>query len=262
MGTVDIRSVILEAKPEKLVLPVPSLDHSGHVVHTALTGYPQLAADHLLNREMRGSLVETVGNVIRQLNLEFVKSELSPDDPVEVQRRKILVRQRAYEVLIETAVNLIGVESGVVGFSDEEVDQASQYIRQALGTWETLEKWGTGSESPIGKAVVEKLISDMKKVMGGAGMVAKMGEEIEKELREESLTVSFVSAAKKVIQGNVYYQMTMRGMCKFGNDYALGLRWLRHLGYVQVSTNPVLAARAYDDDPHWVGGNLDVSQVS
>jgi len=41
----------------------------------------------------------------------------------------------------------------------------------------------------------------------------------------------------------------MRGMCKFGNDYALGLRWLRHLGFVQVSTNPVLVARAYSDDP-------------
>ncbi len=249
MRTVDTHFVILEAKPEKLVLPVPSLDHSGHVVHTALMGHPQLAADHLLHREMRGSLVETVGNVIRQLNLEFVKSESSPDDPVEVRRRKILIRQRAYEVLIETAINLIGVESRVVGFSEDEVDQASRYIRQALEAWEALEKKETGSGGLIAKAVVEKLVSDMKKVMGGAGMVAKMGEEIEKELREESLTVSFVSAAKKVIQGNVYYQMTVKGMCKFGNDYALGLRWLRHLGYVQVSTNPVLAARAYDDDP-------------
>ena len=27
------------------------------------------------------------------------------------------------------------------------------------------------------------------------------------------------------------------------------MRWLRHLGFVQVSTNPVLAAIAYDDDP-------------
>jgi len=249
METVDVRSVILEAKPEKLVLPVPSLDHSGHVVHTALMGYPQLAADHLLNREMRGSLVETVGNVIRQLNLEFVKSESSPDDPVEAQKRKILVRQRAYEAIIEIAVNLIGVESKAVGFSDEEADQASRCIRQALETWEALETGETSSGSPIAKAVAEKIISDMKKVMGGAGMVAKMGEEIEKKVREESLTVSFLSAAKRVIQGNVYYLMTVKGMCKFGNDYALGLRWLRHLGYVQVSTNPVLAARAYDDDP-------------
>jgi len=38
-------------------------------------------------------------------------------------------------------------------------------------------------------------------------------------------------------------------MCRFGNDYALGLRFLRHLGFVQVSTNPPLAATAYNDDP-------------
>ncbi len=43
--------------------------------------------------------------------------------------------------------------------------------------------------------------------------------------------------------------MVKEGRCKFGNDYALGLRWLRHLGYEQVSTNPVLAARAYQDEP-------------
>ncbi len=42
--------------------------------------------------------------------------------------------------------------------------------------------------------------------------------------------------------------MVKEGKCKFGNDYALGLRWLRHLGFEQVSTNPVLAARAYQDE--------------
>ncbi|MDO9124745.1 MAG: transaldolase family protein, partial [Deltaproteobacteria bacterium] len=43
--------------------------------------------------------------------------------------------------------------------------------------------------------------------------------------------------------------MVKDGICKFGNDYAIGLRWLRHLGFEQVSTNPVLAARAYQDEP-------------
>ncbi|MDP2969283.1 MAG: hypothetical protein Q8P64_08785, partial [Deltaproteobacteria bacterium] len=48
---------------------------------------------------------------------------------------------------------------------------------------------------------------------------------------------------------NIYYRMVKEGLCKFGNDYAIGLRWLRHLGFEQVSTNPVLAARAYQDEP-------------
>jgi hypothetical protein len=40
--------------------------------------------------------------------------------------------------------------------------------------------------------------------------------------------------------------------CKFGNDYARGLETLRHLGFSQVSTNPVLAAKAFDEDPDLV----------
>ncbi|KPV62459.1 MAG: Transaldolase [Candidatus Bathyarchaeota archaeon BA1] len=247
----DVRSIVLEARPEKLTSPVPSLDHCDHITRTALAGHPQLAADHLLHREMRGRLIETVGNVVRQLNLEFMRSEVAPDDIVEVQRKKVHARQRAYELLIEIAANLAGVESKVVGFAGEEVDQTLRHITQTLERWEVLEKLESvsGSKSPVAHAVVEKLIQDMKKVMAGAGMVAKMGEEIEKGLVKGNLTKSFVLTAKRVVQENVYYRMVTEGLCKFGNDYAIGLRWLRHLGYVQVSTNPVLAARAYDDDP-------------
>lgn len=242
---------VLDARPEKLIYPVQSLDHCDHITRTALAGHPQLAADHLLNKEMRGRLIETVGNVVRQLNFEFIRSEVAPEDPIEVQRKKIQVRQRAYEVLIETAINLVGVESKVAGFSDEEIDQTFRHIIQTLETWEALEKQESvvDSESPVAKAVVKKFIRDMKKVMAGAGMVAKMGEEIEKEVLKENLAASFVFATKRVIQKNIYYRMVMQRLCKFGNDYAIGLRWLRHLGYVQVSTNPVLAARAYNDDP-------------
>lgn len=37
-----------------------SLDHCDHITHTALAGYPELAADHLLNKEMREKLIQTV----------------------------------------------------------------------------------------------------------------------------------------------------------------------------------------------------------
>ncbi|MBS7617611.1 hypothetical protein KEJ25_03260, partial [Candidatus Bathyarchaeota archaeon] len=72
----------------------------------------------------------------------------------------------------------------------------------------------------------------------------------EKKLEDRKITLSFLDALKEEIQSNVYYIMSRKGMCRFGNDYALGLRWLRRLGYVQVSTNPVLAAIAYRDDPN------------
>jgi len=106
-----------------------------------------------------------------------------------------------------------------------------------------------GTEVSVAKAVVDRFLVDMGKVMYGKGMVAKMGEEMSKELVDGRWASSFIESAKNVIQDNVYYRMIEKGFCKFGNDYALGLRWLRHLGFVQVSTNPVLAAIAYDDDP-------------
>ena len=253
MRTEDIRSIILGARPEKLVFPVPSLDHADHVVRTALAGHVKLAADHLLNKEMVGALKETVGNVIRQLNLEFNRGRYA-----KPRERGVLIRARSYEVLIQIALNLFGVESRRIGFSEEEVSGTLDSIAQTLDRWERLERKEYGG-APIAKTVIGELISDMKKVMSKyyrapGSMVAKMAESIERGLKDDGLMSSFLAAARKEIQGNIYYRMTIEGMCKFGNDYAIGLRPLRHLGFVQVSTNPVLAAIAYDDDPSlWEG---------
>lgn len=248
MESVDVFSKVFKFRPKELTQPVDSLDRCDHVVQIALAGHPQLAADHLLNREMLGDLVKILGGIIRQLNLKFIKSRLRSTDTEEDRANKVQIRQRAYELLIKVAVNLIGLESKRTGFSDEEVKQALKRIIYTLEKWEKLEKQ-EDSTFPIGKAVVDNFLTEMRKVMRGKSMVAMMGEEIKKELVEGKWTASFVTAARKVVQSNVYYQMVTKGMCKFGNDYALGLRWLRHLGYVQVSTNPVLAAIAYDDDP-------------
>jgi len=246
---IDVRQTVFEDKPEGLELPIRSLDHSDHVFKNVLAGRSRLAADHLLSREMVGRLSETVGNVIRQLNLEFLKSEVSPHDPADVRIGKIRVRQRAYEALIEIALNTVGAESKRVGFSEEEAEKTLQHIVRTLEIWESSEaQVDPSSEGPVARAVVEKFIHDMKIVASGTSMVARMAEEIEGELVRGRLAATFVLAARRAVQENVYFKMSAQGLCKFGNDYALGLRWLRHLGFVQVSTNPVLAARAYDDD--------------
>ena len=247
----DPASIIVQSRPEKLISPPVSLDHSEHITRTALAGEPQLAADHILHREMRGMLNETVGGVIRELNLEFVRSKAASEDSAEVFRKKIQCRGWAYQVLMEIALNLAGIESRMVGFFTDEVKETHERILRTLKVWENLERKEdlAGSRVSVAEAVVEKFIRDMKKVMKGAGMVAKMGEEIEKGLEKGNLAASFVCGARRVIQKNIYYQMVIKGLGKFGNDYAIGLRYLRHLGYVQVSTNPVLAARAYEDDP-------------
>lgn len=246
----EVASIIAQSRPEKPISLPLSLDHSDNICRTTLKGEPQLAADHILHREMKGKLNEIVGGVIRQLNLEFVGSMPSSRDSKEASRKKMQRRGWAYQVLMEIALNLAGIESRMVGFSRDEVNKTYEHILYTLKVWEHLERKEelTASRISVAEAVVKKLINDMKKVMKGAGMVAKMGEEIEKGLKEKNLAASFVSEAKKVIRKNIYYSMGVKGLGKFGNDYAIGLRYLRHLGYVQVSTNPVLAARAYEDD--------------
>jgi len=238
----SVRSIVFKGRRAGLASLPKSADHAGHVVAIALAGYAELAADHLLNREMKGRLDVVVGNVIRQLNLEFVKSA---QESGALDDLKVKVRQMAYEVLVEVTMNLYGIERVLAGFSDEEATKALGDIANALKTWEEIER---KEGSSIGRYVVEKYLGETRKVFSGGGMVAKMADEIGQKLRDGSVS-EFVQAAGSILQDNVYYVMARRKVCKFGNDYAIGLRWLRHLGYVQVSTNPVLAARAYDDDP-------------
>ncbi|MEM2841694.1 MAG: transaldolase family protein [Thermoproteota archaeon] len=248
--SVDVQSVVFETDTKELKFPIQSLSHADHIMRTALLGYPQLAADHILNKYMIGRLVSIVGDVIRRLNIEFHKSKINLGDSQELLKEKIKIRQWSYEVLIEMALNLIGIESKMVGFTEGEVSAALKYIISTLEEWEELELHeGRDVESKIAKAVVKKLILEMKRVESGNSMLSKIAEDLEAQLSDGRFAASFVINSKRAIHENVYYKLSVEGLCKFGNDYALGLRWLRHLGFVQVSTNPVLAARAYDDDP-------------
>ena len=241
----DVVSLLKNAAREELATPPKSLDHADHVLKTALMGYPELAADHLLDPSLPGRFTEVIGSLIRRAKLEFLR----PGAPEETAIR----RARIYDVLLEIAINIYGMEKEWMGLSDEEASEAEKMILEALKEFESIEREEKGSPEVL-EAVVKLKIEDMKKVMAGdprgrKGMVAFMGENIEKNLDPSNLAESFLQAMKREIQANVYYIMSKLGMCRFGNDYAIGLRWLRRLGYVQVSTNPVLAAIAYRDDP-------------
>lgn len=244
--------------PEELDFPPPSEDHAGHVVYLTLKGHTRLAADHLLHKEMKGHLEETVGNVIRQLNLVFNNALLE-----EKSERAILLCAEVYDFLVNVALNLLGLEGKIVGYSEDETESTLENVTNALRDLENLERKGVfgdgNGEAPIAKATVSSVLSELKQVMGvfyrpPGSMVAHVAEEIEKRKDEENIMESFLKSARQQILENIYYRMGEAGICKFGNDYALGLRWLRHLGFVQVSTNPSLAAIAYDDDPsQWEG---------
>jgi transaldolase len=215
-------------------LPSAALDRSGHLAQLALSGYPQLAADTILNRQIIGKVQGIVGNAIRILNFEFTR------DPT--------IRQRAYEVLIEIACNLFGVESQGVGFSRDEIDGSIRNITETLRIWEATEKH-QNTVARAAQAAISSILQEMKHVLMGRSMLAKIAEHIETELAEDNLMESFLSAMRRAIQQNVYYRLVTRHISKIGNDSATGLRRMRHLGAVQVSSNPVIAPRAYEEFP-------------
>jgi len=244
-----INHVIEFSLPESLSLkerpPVPD-DHVAHLFSLVQRGQTTLASDHLLFPEINGRLSETVGGLIRKLNLLFSLSRPALHEPNESLEQKIRLRQYSYEVMLEMALNFYGLESRWL--DEEEKAESLGYILNALEEWEDREgKEGGGS---IAEAVIGKWLSKMKRVQKGSSMVARTAFRIEEGMNfKKNLCVQFLKAAEREIRENIYYRMVKEGLCKFGNDYAIGLRWLRHLGFEQVSTNPVLAARAYQDEP-------------
>jgi len=250
MKAEEVLEILDKSKPEELEYPPPVSDHSELVVYTALRGYPELAADHLLNPYAADDIMEIIGQVNRKLHLQLLWLY---EDPGRAASEEGLVKiARIYDVLLEIALNLIGFEYIWAGLSADEREAALDLIIEELREAESLEEKKLGGKA-VAEAVVRRKIRDMKKVMAGdpkrTGMVAWMGEQVEKRVDWSAPTISFLYEMKKEIRGNVYYRMSLLGLCRFGNDYALGLRWLRRLGYVQVSTNPQLAAIAYRDDP-------------
>lgn len=244
-----IDQIVFEGEPEALSdrgkRPVLD-DHVAHIVQLVRWGQTALAADHLLFPEINPTLVSTVSGVIRQLNILFYLSCPKENDPEEKLREKVSVRQHAYEVLIEMALNFHGLESRWL--DEEKKARCLLYILNALTEWETLERQ-EGSFCVV-SAVIRNWLARMKRVQKGQSMVGKTALRIEGGLNfDKNVVVDFLKKAEREIKENIYYRMVRDGKCRFGNDYALGLRWLRHLGFEQVSTNPVLAAKAYQDEP-------------
>jgi len=244
-----INQIVNSAIPERLSLeerPPIHDDHVAHILQLTQMGQTTLAADHLLFPEINGVLSKTMGGVIRELNLLFTLAKPIGSETDGFLQRVIHLRLYTYEVLLEMALNFYGLESRWL--NEGEKAECIQYILVALEEWENIER--REGEFSIAAAVIKKWLGKMKRVQKGNSMVAQTALRIEGVLDfKGNLLVDFLKSAEKEIRGNIYYRMVNEGRCKFGNDYALGLRWLRHLGYEQVSTNPVLAARAYQDEP-------------
>jgi hypothetical protein len=245
----QIQAIVAAGRPERLSDPGKrpiTGDHAANVVQLAGWGQTALAADHLLFPELNGCLPGVVAGVIRQLNIRFVGSCPQADDPDVEVARKVRQRQYAYETLLEMAINFCGLESRWLDAGER--CQAVGSLRGALAEWEGREAAEKGGSAAV--AVVHRFLDRMKLVQKGASMAAKTAGRIEQALDfGKPVLLPFLDKAHAEIEANIYTRMVREGRCRFGNDYALGLRWLRHLGFEQVSTNPVLAALAYSDDP-------------
>src|SRR5579872_6342664 len=153
----------LKANPWN-VYPEESFDfRSGpaeRVAQLAFAGFPQLAADTLLTNESKGKMVSIIGETISKL-------EKYSGESIENTREK------SASALFEIALNLLGMERKRAGFSEKETTEALATIYSTLRAWAT-----TGGASAI-NSVVHKMLDEMKLVLSGKGMVAKMATEIE-----------------------------------------------------------------------------------
>ena len=212
--------------------PAEGMKRSQRMVWLALEGYTRLAADTILDSKNKGRVESIVGEAIRQLGQMALVDRES--------------RVRCCEVLVEVALNLAGKEKTRAGFSSEEAEAAFKDIVETLRRWESQEIPKLDDAAIV---VTQRILAEMSEVLMGQSMVAEMAHEIGKELKDGDLLASFLLAARRQMHENVYSRIVDRGLSKIGNDSATGLRWLRHLGAVQVSSSPVIAARAFEETP-------------
>lgn len=152
----------------------------------------------------------------------------------------------AFTTLIRIGLNLVGRDVYVAKFPERVIEDSSSVLIQGIKRLEDIHR-------EYGNAAVDNLLADMSSVNNGDSLPAYIAETI-KESQDYRKPSRFIEEFGRVSRDMVYWKMVEGSLCKFGNDYARGLETLRHLGFSQVSTNPVLAAKAFDEDKNLVSG--------
>ena len=221
----EVKSVVRKLKPESLTGPdrgPNTSDHAANAVQLVEWGQTRLAADHLLFPELNGVLAEQVGAVLRQLSYRFALGRILGRDTKEDRTEKISARFYAYEFMLELAMNYFGLESRWLDDIEKEV--SLEFIEETLVSWEALEVEEHGVPI-IAFAAIDSILKGMELVQGGKSMVAITAKRMRKVVKGQGpVSLEFLEAAEEEILGNVYTYLVETGRCKFGNDYALGLR--------------------------------------
>jgi transaldolase len=143
--------------------------------------------------------------------------------------------QQTAKTMIQLGLNLAGKDALIVGYGKEEVKEAFELV---LGKIDKLNA----------DVVISDFLKDMMSINKGDSLPGLWAERIEPKLSSSKSGSSFLKLMAESMRSSVYWKMIDGCYCKFGNDFARGLEYLRHIGFCQVSTNPVLAARAFDED--------------
>ena len=146
-----------------------------------------------------------------------------------------------FATLIRIGLNLVGQDVKVARIPARAVQKGLSVLRRNMVILE--DSW-----TDIARDAVNNYLSDMASVNMGDSLPGYMAERIRSHLGTDMRPSRFIDAYAHAARDTVYWRMVEEKFCKFGNDYARGLETLRHLGFSQVSTNPVLAAKAFDED--------------
>jgi len=200
----------------------------GHMVQQLEEGFTLAAADHILVR----------GSDDLLLLIEDLCCRIQP----EITTGGRDLAEKAFTMAIRIGLNLAGLDSRIARIPVEVADNAVRTLTERLPTLEEM-------DASSARLAVELFLKGIESVNSGDSLPGYMAERIRSRLAGSTSPSAFILAFGEVARGTVYWRMVEERYCKFGNDYARGLEVLRHLGFSQVSTNPVLAARAFDEDP-------------
>lgn len=207
------------------------LTYAGLFLKLAET-HPFLAADALLKKNLVGKLEETIGEIAQQISFSGNNCR----------------------ALFELAFNLYGLESKKIGLSQLERDISLRWIIDILKKWERIES---------GKQVIGRIINNfLEETKNAGGMSFEIARNIEEKMAANSSVELFLKEVGFEIEQNIYFKMADGGMSKFGNDSAIGLRFLRHLGFFQSTTNPLIISKAYNGSSRLWEDFLEMAEIN
>ena len=202
---------------------------ANHILEQTASGQTLAAADHILVRERKEDLPIVVNTLLNEIP-RFIESHSG-------------AQKNLFTTLIRIGLNLVGRDAQVAQIPKDAIEKSQKILKEGMVPLED-------SYAEVGSITVDGFLAEMWSVNSGDSLPGYMAESIKKTLPHDHKPSSFIEGFGSVARQIVYRKMVEEDYCKFGNDYARGLETLRHLGFSQVSTNPVLAAKAFDEDPN------------